>query len=381
MACFLNALGSSGRDPAFDGEAIVEDEVRRSSCVRPIPTNGALASGVCADVACRLNPTASSPSTSLSGMCSPTRPIEQLRKTVVLVKTPSDSCPQDPYTRSLKADGYESVFLPILKTSFNSLDRLGEIIHEGVEGRWDGVVVTSPRSVGAIQEALNQLDSSSTAHHTNRRDPNLGWDTIPFFAVGPSTAQALSSLTSSERCFPSGPRLKVVGQDESGCGSKLAKFINLYYDPSSESNLKTNFNRPKPVNLLYVTGDHPHPALRDTLLSSRPPFVLTELQVYSTSPFETPKLDPPFFGRASWVVFFSPRSAEAALPALNQHIDFNLNSLETKIAVIGFTTEKWLHSQARRQADAVASKPEPKSLVEAIVTADNQHYEKTPKQI
>ena len=114
----------------------------------------------------------------------------QRRRVVLLVKEPkksdSDSSSAsedgDPYGIALREAGYEAIYLPVLAHRLTNIPELRRIIESGASSQYSGLVFTSQRAVEAWKEAW-----TGVADPESLDDP--GHTTLPFYTVGPATAQ------------------------------------------------------------------------------------------------------------------------------------------------------------------------------------------------
>ncbi|GAA5827924.1 hypothetical protein JCM3770_007371, partial [Rhodotorula araucariae] len=159
---------------------------------------------------------------------------------LILLRTPTVPPEQDPYQLALDRDTAAASWslhpVKVLDTALVNQDKLRHAL-ENVhcnESPYDGVVVTSARSIHAYRTALASLGDDRLPVAPPR---------IPFFVVGRPTAAALLALPSAPD-----PAL-VLGGAESGTGAALAQFILAHFaslPPGSP---------PRQRRLLYLTGD------------------------------------------------------------------------------------------------------------------------------
>lgn len=338
---------------------------------------------------------------------------------------------------------------PILGHRTLHLDELAQRIERAAvrEEAFDGVVITSQRAVQAWKEA------SERVRHARALDPF--WTKIPFYAVGPATANALRNAGAPPPLMPT----VVLGGEDAGTGEALAHFV-----------AKLCEGRP-PQRLLYLVGDKHSSAFEDTLRALNAEIYLDTLCVYETcrsaaledhcatlahslpgapsrrrmtsrssndslsdpgrfvhpvkrralaslseirgsapvtppadadpgatsavadegpaenenaaapstaSPGGEPGAAPPDSLPSSvvhpdWIVFFSPSGGNYALPQLQARgwlpREGAPGPAHARIACIGPSTAKWVNSTLGREPDAVAAKPNPTALRDAIVAA------------
>ncbi|TNY24047.1 Uroporphyrinogen-III synthase HemD-domain-containing protein [Rhodotorula diobovata] len=245
---------------------------------------------------------------------------------LLLLRTPppAESRPaQDPYRIALPAS-WSLSSVQVLDTTFVNHDELRkevQLVHsaQGSGGGYDGVVLTSARSVDAYAHQLSSLS------------PLPQPPQVPFFVVGTPTATALaSSLPASS----APPRSLILGAHESGTGEALAHFILDHFSSQQQ-------RAGRQLRLLYLTGDKNRDVVPRTLAEGG--ISLRELQVYATAPrADLPsELERALLHAAAapaeeddeardggqegqgqpardvWVALFSPSSASAALSALD----------------------------------------------------------------
>lgn len=289
---------------------------------------------------------------------------------VLLLKDPSEHPSSDPYAAAFLSASYIPHWVSPLSTVPTHEDALRSIVGNGAKNRWRGVIITSKRAVVAWKAASSGIHKDGTGGKGKEKEVEVdeGWKDVPFFAVGPATAEALSTV-------PGPSKSLILGAEESGTGSSLARFIISHFAslPSPSTTL---------LPLLYLTGDKRSPALPEALSSARPPIPFVEQEVYATAPSPTvateistllDSLDEP----PRWVILFSPSGAKAVLPVLKERgllavAGASSGARKVRIAAIGPTTETWLKDNHGLVPDAVAAKPEPSALVEAIVAADTK---------
>ncbi|TRM68448.1 tetrapyrrole biosynthesis, uroporphyrinogen III synthase [Schizophyllum amplum] len=299
---------------------------------------------------------------------------------VILLRAP-DADNKDRYEIALEEAGYAAVSVAALDTGFVNEDAFRVVIQTRASD-FDGVIVTSSRACDAWKRAAQDIYPASSASND--------WTTKPFYAVGHATATALREIADS----PAAPR--DVRGEESGTGEQLARFI-------VDDVRAGDATRGHPTRLLYLTGDKN----RDTV-----PKILAEagvafepLQVYGTCgrPDFAGKLDEAVQRISAaddpWVVFFASSSTDFALPFLRQHFSFRQStSLEgsnapsdapveseplgvptsnrmpathrtARIAAIGPVSSDHISRELHLHVDAVATKPSPANLVDAIRAA------------
>ncbi|KAI4526271.1 tetrapyrrole biosynthesis, uroporphyrinogen III synthase [Schizophyllum commune Loenen D] len=280
----------------------------------------------------------------------------------LLIRAPDAEKP-DRYESAFSEAGFSVASVAALDTGFVNDDSLDAAIR-GRASEFDGVIVTSSRACEAWKRAVQRV------HPTEEQSSSIenGWATTPFYAVGRATAVALRAIADS----PAAPR--DIRGEESGTGEQLARFI-------VDDVRNGNAERDHPARLLYLTGDKN----RDTV-----PSILTEagislepLQVYGTcgAPDFEQRLDEaltalPPDSTEQWVVFFAPSSTDFALPYLHERFELRREAASVsgsrkaaRIAAIGPMSSEHIFCERHLHVDAVAAKPSPAQLVEAIRAA------------
>ncbi|RKO84618.1 tetrapyrrole biosynthesis, uroporphyrinogen III synthase, partial [Blyttiomyces helicus] len=165
------------------------------------------------------------------------------------------------------------------------------------------------------------------------------WLTKPFYVVGPATAKAARRLNFTP-----------IGES-TGTADALASLIIASYPSTSPP-------------LLFLAGDKRRDVLPTRLAEARVPF--QELQSYETRPSSRFRadLEAEVGGRAGvdWVVFFSPSGVDVAVNALRELEGWG----KTRVACIGPTSERRA-TEVGLRVEAVAAKPGPQELLDAIV--------------
>jgi len=266
-----------------------------------------------------------------------------------------DQQSDDPFVRIISLSGFSVRCLPVLATEYvdTPID-----LEEDV----DAVVVTSQRSVEALTRRQNFLDKLNDKH------PG-----VPWFVTGPATARKLAKLgvpvrtdrTCSADDAPGGKEPSSGAPD----GSLAASLAKTIIDSGAR-------------HVLYLAGDPHRPELPELLSEGGIDVQIRTL--YRTIPvvpsdWNVPNVQnapvllnalsarpgPDTIELPDWVCFFSPRGVATVFES--QDIDWS----GVKIAAIGPTTAEALRVQGI-VPDAVAPRPEPESLVEAILGSDSQ---------
>lgn len=231
---------------------------------------------------------------------------------VVLLRSCDDP---DAYVNAFHEAGRVAECVPVLSFAYPNQDALRQHLLDAASHA--ALVVTSPRAVRALSDVLDTVPEPVRAV----------WRQRPSFAVGPKTARRLREA-----------QLKPVGE-ASGGAEALVRFIEEEAPPGP---------------LLFLCGNRRRDAVPDGLREAG--IEVTEQVVYETntrSDLRVPE-------GARWLVFFSPSGIEAVQSAES------VDASRYRRAAIGPTTADAL-AQAGLPADAVAERPAPEPLVDAIV--------------
>ena len=238
------------------------------------------------------------------------------RKHILLLRSGTG---RDRYGDLLRSEGYRVSTRPVLKFAF--VEQAGLATRLDRPQEYGGLIITSPRAVQALAQALDE--------ERLRR-----WREKTVFAVGPATAAALREVG----LMPWG--------EEAGGGAALAEVIVT--------------RRPE-KQLLFLAGNRRRDELPEALRAEGVPF--EELCVYETRLLRG--LDLTLDGVPDWIVFFSPSGVEAAASG------GGIDPSTTRFAAIGDTT-----AAAARDAGcppaAVAERPSPGALLDALRAADRR---------
>ena len=231
------------------------------------------------------------------------------------------------FRRSQPADAFEDVFqdigwethaIPVL-----AFDKVNEQLFTDALNNPDlygGIIVTSPRAGDLLGHHFEQHDALCKA-----------WQTKPIVCIGKRTAERLIACKHvpyiSDRARSEAVAEKVMALDES---------------------------RP----WLFICGNLRRDELPDTL--TRVGIAFEELVVYQTK--SDPDLALPADILPDWVVFFSPSGVRAVHPL------WFADWRDVRIAAIGTTTAKAIE-EVGWEVDAVAEKPEPTSIKDAVLAA------------
>ena len=249
---------------------------------------------------------------------------------VLLLRSP-DAEGEDRYVQALAERGFRAVCRPVLRFAFAGAPGFtgGDVTARlRRPDRYEGLILTSPRASQALADVL--LDASSGLQET--------WQGKPAFTVGPKTADVLRE---------SG--LKPTGGD-SGDADALAAHI------VQEMPNEAGAARP----LLFLCGNRRREALPERLRAEGVAF--EECVAYETHLREGPWLEASKGEAPDWAVFFSPSGVEA----VRQSDEPGWGAVRK--AALGPTTAGALEA-AGGPPDAVAARPTPEALAEALAMA------------
>lgn len=231
--------------------------------------------------------------------------------TVLLLRSEDGS---QPYLDALESAGFHAVCVPVVSFTYvGTREMLRELSRPDA---YSGLVITSPRTTNAW--------SREPIATTRLRD----WVSKPTYAVGPRTATDARRLG-----------LDPEGQ-EAGSAHDLAGYI-ARHRPDGES-------RP----LLFCCGEPRRDELPDRLGEEDIP--LEEVVVYCSHTLEAAPMESP----PDWVVFFSPRSMEAAR-------EWDWPWEQIRKATVGATTSRAI-GEFGWSANATAAYDDVEGLVEGV---------------
>ncbi|MGI9174275.1 MAG: uroporphyrinogen-III synthase [Rhodothermales bacterium] len=245
---------------------------------------------------------------------------------VYLFRTPAEP---DPYEKALAAAGFRCRSVPVLDFEFTGREALQEKLAH--PDRYGGLLLTSPRAVEALAEALLWLPNQVAA-----------WTAKPVFAVGPRTSEVLRQLG-----------LQPQGE-QAGNAEALA-------DVLEQTATKLD------GMLLFLCGDRRREILPERL--RRADVAFEECTVYRTlaqAELALPDEEP------DWIVFFSPSGVEAVQRTSE------MKTWKARIAAIGPTTAAALR-QAGRAVDVTAQEPSPEALVQALAAHRKEKTTRTER--
>ncbi|EFN77345.1 uroporphyrinogen-III synthase [Harpegnathos saltator] len=239
---------------------------------------------------------------------------------------------QNAYVKALKAAGYTCEFLRTLRFEFVNKSELRKWLSMAHD--YSGLILTSLRTVEAIALAVDE-DTSILDH----------WKKLPAYCVGPATESLAQSQLGLQCCI--GGQL--------GNSQELAEKIAL--DIKKDS---------KP--LFYPCSEIARGTITDILRACN--ITMHKLVVYKTLECESlgedlVKILKKYVDHPKMFVFFSPSIAEYFAAQLKKNF---YSIMEIKAVAIGSVTRLAMYHYGFNLF-AVAKKPEPAALVEAITIA------------
>lgn len=233
-----------------------------------------------------------------------------------------DTTEEDPYRAAFEAAGFQVQHQTVLHFRTSNHDAL--VARLSSPEKYAGVIITSARALGPLVELLDA-----------DVDLKQAWTAKPFYAVGPASAARAGAVGF------------VVQGQEAGNAMALAKLVARR---KNEDPWLFLCRRCHCEDLPGYLEEQGQPTETLVVYESTPN---TELAFVEAS-------------EPDWVLFFSPagaRVAREAWPASWQRVRF---------AAIGPKTAKKLQSLFGR-VDAVAKKPTPASLLDAVTAAGLSH--------
>lgn len=217
----------------------------------------------------------------------------------------------DSFRKQFESEGYCVGFAPILRTEF--------LVPEAPPHTTDAVVVTSWRAMEALEHNMELQ---------NRVREAAG--DAPWYGVGSATRLEI------------GRKGFCLQQNDAACAADL---MNSVIASGAKS-------------VLFLAGDPHRPALENGLREAG--VTVQTYVIYRTTAMAVPPL--PMSESPRWIVLFSPRGAGVVA-------DTGRVPAHTRIAAIGNTTARAAR-ETGLPVTAVASRPEPASLIEAIRQSD-----------
>lgn len=249
-------------------------------------------------------------------------------KRVVLLKSDSEST--DSYTSLLRENNFQPIFIPTLEFRFKLLDKLCEKLT--APDSYSGIIFTSPRSVEACEEALNE-------QHLKL---NEKWKQLHNYCVGEVTHNLIHVALD----------LNTRGK-HTGNANNLAEFM---FENLEGATLKQPF--------LFPCGNLRQDTLQLKLMDYG--YFLDPIEVYETvahSELEANLKRVLIDDKAEYLAFFSPSGVNYT-NAILQKLDVNLSDF--KLIAIGPSTRKCLQTNGLK-VYKTAEKPSVEYLVKALL--------------
>ncbi|CAI2189759.1 2521_t:CDS:2 [Funneliformis geosporum] len=201
---------------------------------------------------------------------------------------------------------YTILYLPVLEHSLVNINELTNILKNGIDNQYGGVIATSQRAVEGLKVAWDQILSSG-----ERIDVLEKWKKIPYFVVGKSTAKAVREMF----------EINSLGADESGNSESLADYIIEYFN-----SIRGKGPHNQRLKLLFLVGDKRREELPNKL--SKSGISLKELRIYETKPnssfsTELDKISKFLVEKKktiNWITFFSPSGVDNSLELLKVNL-------------------------------------------------------------
>lgn len=252
------------------------------------------------------------------------------QKTVIILKSESES--SENYAKQLIEKNFNPIFVPTLGFGFKKLDELKEKLLK--PNMYSGIIFTSPRSVEAIKEALN-----------NTIIPD-DWKMLHNYCVGEVTHNLVWSTLNE---------LNAKGK-ETGNASNLADYINEHFDGN------------KSLPFLFPCGN-----LRtDTLLSklTQQGFSIDACEVYET--ISHPDLNENLnkaltLGNVEYLAFFSPSGVNCCYDYFQKN---NIKLDDKKLIAIGPSTRKCIEGKGLK-CYRTCEKPSVEYLIKVLLNPDD----------
>lgn len=251
-------------------------------------------------------------------------------KRVVLLKSESEST--DSYTQLLRENNFQPLFIPTLEFRFKLLEKLREkLLTPDV---YSGIVFTSPRSVEACEEALNE----------EQLKLNDKWSTLHNYCVGEVTHNLIHVALG----------LNARGK-HTGTANNLADFM---YESLEGAQLQLPF--------LFPCGNLRQDTLQLKLMDFG--YFLDPIEVYETvahTELEANLKNALIDQKAEYIAFFSPSGVNYT-NAILKKLDVDLSNF--KLIAIGPSTRKCLEANGF-EVYKTAEKPSVEYLVKALLVS------------
>lgn len=250
-------------------------------------------------------------------------------KRVVILKSESESA--DSYTCLLRENNFEPLFVPTLEFRYKNLDKLYEKLCTA--DAFSGIIFTSPRSVDACEQALNELGPTKI---------DAEWTKLHNYCVGEVTHNLIHVALD----------LNARGK-HTGNANNLADFI-------FENLEGIRLERP----FLFPCGNLRQDTLQLKLMDYG--YFLDPIEVYETvahSELEQNLKKALIDEKAEYVAFFSPSGVNYTIAILKK-LELDLQNF--KLIAIGPSTRKCLETNGL-EVYKTAEKPSVEYLVKALL--------------
>ncbi|GAA5816044.1 hypothetical protein MFLAVUS_009566 [Mucor flavus] len=274
------------------------------------------------------------------------------KKTIVLFKK-KDTV--DEYHDLFLERGYVPQFIPVLDHETKNIEAIKDMLLLGPhQANFNGLILTSQRSVQAMSEAFNLLLQQGLSLS---EQVVSDWNALPVYMVGPQTAKVLSQFA-----------LFNTGHNHNwNIYPRAAELIQPLIDGQQKFNGQGR--------LLFLAGDKRRDLIPTEL--ARAQLAVYELQSYATCVHADLSQAMQNFCIPDWLVYFSPSGLKFLLSCVDSETRQNLlaacqkrKTPYTKIAAIGPTTFEYIHEELGLQSDVVAKEPDALHLVNDIIHFD-----------
>ncbi|KAL8869566.1 MAG: hypothetical protein Q9174_004176 [Haloplaca sp. 1 TL-2023] len=309
---------------------------------------------------------------------------------IIFLKNPSNGhAEEDAYTKHFGTidqapkTSYKPLYVPVLEHTFD-LNELRKVLspHQffwSWEGRaqvklFGAIIFTSQRAVEAFAKAS---DLNISKWERQGLEQNASKLEVPFYAVGPATAQSLEKVRKEFY-----PRCWIRGGEDAGTGEKLADLIIAEYEEVCEKRKGNAIYSDR--SLLFLTGAK-HRDIIPVKIGAAPwqeKVHVEEMIVYSTKESMSfaseiaSTLESTADAAVRWIVVFSPTAGEGLLRALGwlrsgSNVVHSADhpcwvKRTTFVASIGPTTRDYMKTTFGFDVDVCAEKPSPEGVKEGV---------------
>ncbi|KAG2237529.1 tetrapyrrole biosynthesis, uroporphyrinogen III synthase [Thamnidium elegans] len=278
-----------------------------------------------------------------------------MTKTIVLFKK-KDTI--DQYHDLFLKHGYVPRFIPVLDHESRNLQVIKDMLLVGPhQANFNGLILTSQRSVQAMSEAFNFLLQQG---QTLSEQVVKEWNQLPVYMVGPQTAKVLSEFA----LFNNGHAHHWMVYP------RAAELIQPLIDGQQQFNGKGR--------LLFLAGDKRRELIPTELARAQLEFY--EVQSYATCAHADLSRAMQNFSIPDWLVYFSPSGLKFLLSCVDLETRQKLLAAcqkdkvnYTKIASIGPTTSDYIWDELGLESDVMAKEPDAQHLVNDIINFDQSY--------